>query len=235
MQDVAAEMNLSETAFVRPLSSNGTYELRWFTPTIEVELCGHATLAAAHVLWEQQGLADATRIRFETAGGVLSALRRDGQIELDFPSAPPTQPISDDEREDLEAALRSTFIQASRNKLGDVLVELDSEETVRSLAPDFRRLEAILARVVIVTSLSRSRSEFDFVSRSFAPRAGIPEDPVTGSAHCALGPFWGARLNRAELTGYQASRRGGYVGVRLEGERIALIGQAVTVLRGEFV
>ena len=226
MQAVAAEMNLSETAFVRPI--DGGFSLRWFTPTVEVDLCGHATLASAHALWESNRLAADVSARFHTRSGWLTAVRRGAEIEMDFPAkrAVPADPPSD-----LGSALRASLKWVGNNKM-DYLVELESETAVRSLAPDFVQLAAVPVRGVIVTAKSDSPA-FDFVSRFFAPAAGVNEDPVTGSAHCALGPFWGERLAKAELRGYQASRRGGIVRVRLEGQRVHLGGTAVTVARGE--
>jgi PhzF family phenazine biosynthesis protein len=226
MQAVAREMNLSETAFLVP-SAEG-FGLRWFTPAVEVDLCGHATLASAHVLFELGILSAERAMSFRTRSGLLGARRREGWIELDFPAEPavPVQAPAE-----LLEALGVEPLYVGRNRL-DYLVELGSEEAVRSLAPDLRRLATLKERGVMVTSRSRS-SEYDFVSRFFAPGAGIDEDPVTGSAHCCLGPFWGARLGREELTGYQASARGGVVRVRLAGERVFLYGRAVTVIRGE--
>jgi predicted PhzF superfamily epimerase YddE/YHI9 len=225
LQAVAREMNLSETAFL--VERPGHHDLRWFSPTVEVALCGHATLASAHVLW-QQGLTTADEIRFSTRSGVLTAVRRGGDIELDFPLKP---------AEDCEAppglaeALGASPRYVGRNNL-DYLVEVDSEAVLRGLAPDFRRLGAVPARGVIVTSRSAD-PRFDFVSRFFAPAAGIDEDPVTGSAHCCLGDFWRKRLGRSEFLAYQASARGGMVKVRVAKDRAFLGGTAVTVARGQ--
>jgi PhzF family phenazine biosynthesis protein len=228
MQAVAREMNLSETAFLVPVA--GAFGLRWFTPAVEVDLCGHATLASAHLLFEQGLLPQGEAARFHTRSGLLSARRREGWIELDFPSQPAAPA---DAPEGLLEALAVEPRFVGRNRF-DFLVEVESEELVRGLAPDLRRLAVFRERGVMVTSRSRS-PEYDFVSRFFAPGAGIDEDPVTGSAHCCLGPFWGARLGKGELTGYQASARGGVVQVRLAGERVLLCGQAVTVIRGELL
>jgi len=228
MQDVAREMNLAETAFLHP--ENGDYRLRWFTPAVEVALCGHATLASAHVLWEEGHLPAGREARFHTQSGLLTARRAGDWIELDFPATPPApapQPAG------LAAALRAGTRWVGRSKF-DYLVELETEEAVRGLKPDLAALERVDARGVIVTSRATTPG-FDFVSRFFAPQTGVPEDPVTGSAHCALAPFWSERLHRAELTGYQASARGGVVRVRLAGDRVVLGGQAVTVLQGELV
>src|SRR5437879_5498218 len=228
MQDVAREMNLSETAFL--LAENTGYRLRWFTPAEEVALCGHATLASAHVLWEDGHLAAGAPARFHTQSGLLTAERRGDWIELDFPATPaaPAPPPAG-----LAAALRAGTRWVGRSKF-DYLVELETEAAVRGLKPDLAALERVDARGVIVTSRATTPG-FDFVSRFFAPQAGVPEDPVTGSAHCALAPFWSERLHKAELTGYQASARGGVVRVRLAGDRVVLGGQAVTVLRGDLV
>jgi PhzF family phenazine biosynthesis protein len=226
MQAVAREMNLSETAFLVP-SSEG-FGLRWFTPAVEVDLCGHATLASAHVLFERGILAAERAVRFQTRSGLLGARRREGWIELDFP-AEPAAPVQ--APPELLEALGVEPRYVGRNRF-DYLVEVGSEEVVRGLAPDLRRLATLKERGIMVTSRSRS-PEYDFVSRFFAPGAGIDEDPVTGSAHCCLGPYWGAQLGREELTGYQASARGGVVRVRLAGERVFLYGRAVTVIRGE--
>ena len=228
MQQVAAEMNLSETAFLRREAD--CFHLRWFTPTIEIDLCGHATLAAAHLLWEAGELAPEITARFQTRSGLLTAARKGNWIELDFPAEPALPAPAP---EGLIEALGVMPRYVGRNRF-DYLVEVDSEEAVRNLAPDFPRLAKISARGVMVTSRSSS-SLYDFVSRFFAPASGIDEDPVTGSAHCCLGPFWKEQLHKDELVGYQASARGGIVRVRPAGERIYLGGQAVTVSRGTLV
>jgi PhzF family phenazine biosynthesis protein len=238
MQAVAAEMNLSETAFVRPLDEedeegahSGRFGLRWFTPTVEVDLCGHATLASAHVLWETCRLPVDLRARFDTRSGTLTATRAgdDGdEVELDFP-ADPVAPADPDPR--VMDALSVTPRLVSRGRIGWVL-ELADEHAVRAAQPDFARLAAFDS--VVLTAPSDD-STFDFVSRFFGPKFGIEEDPVTGSAHCALGPYWGERLGKTALTGYQASARGGVVRVRLAGDRTLLAGRAVTVARGELV
>lgn len=228
MQQVAREMNLAETAFLVPRADG--FDLRWFTPAVEVDLCGHATLASAHVLWEEQHLDPSRTAHFHTRSGLLSASRQGGLIWLDFPATPP-QPMSS--FADLERALGSAFRFLGRTTF-DYLVELESEAEVRALAPDMSLLARLGARGVIITAPSKNGS-YDFVSRFFAPGAGIPEDPVTGSAHCGLGPYWAAKLGKQELVGYQASARGGTVRVRLEGDRAHLGGHAVTVLRGELL
>jgi len=216
MQDVAREMNLAETAFLHP--ENEGYRLRWFTPAVEVALCGHATLASAHVLWEEGRLPPNRQARFHTKSGLLTADRRGDWIELDFPATPPA-PVP--APPGLAAALRVGTRWVGRSKF-DYLVELDSEDAVRGLKPDLAALERVDARGIIVTSRATTP---DFV----------PEDPVTGSAHCALAPFWSERLQRMEMTAYQASPRGGVIRVRLAGDRVMLAGQAVTVLRGELL
>jgi PhzF family phenazine biosynthesis protein len=228
MRDVAREMNLSETAFLHP--EDGGYRLRWFTPAVEVDLCGHATLASAHVLWEDGHLAAGEQARFHTRSGLLLADRRGEWIELDFPAktaeiaeAPPG----------LLAALGVQAVSVSRNQF-DYLVEVASEEEVRSAAPDFSALKKVEARGVIVTARAAGAG-VDFVSRFFAPAVGVDEDPVTGSAHCALGPYWAARLGKTEFTAYQASARGGVIRLKVMGDRVIIGGQAVTVMRGELL
>jgi PhzF family phenazine biosynthesis protein len=230
MQDVAGEMNVAETAFLH--AENEGYRLRWFTPTVEVALCGHATLASAHVLWEEGRLPADRQARFHTQSGLLTADRRGDWIELDFPATPPAPAAAPP---GLAAALgRGVTPQWVGRSKFDYLVEVDSEDTLRALKPDVSALERVDARGIIVTSRA-STPGYDFVSRFFAPRAGVPEDPVTGSAHCALAPFWSERLHRTDMTAYQASARGGVVRVRLVGDRVRLAGQAVTVLRGELL
>jgi PhzF family phenazine biosynthesis protein len=229
MQLVAREMNLSETAFL--VQRDQGYDLRWFTPTVEVDLCGHATLASAHVLWEQGHVGPGETARFHTRSGVLTAKKKGSWIEMDFP-ATPAKPDGVS-REEVESALGVRVKGAGLNRF-DYLAEVESEDAVRSLRPDFGKIGRLLSRGLIVTSAA-SGSNYDFVSRFFAPAAGIDEDPVTGSAHCCLGPFWKERLGRDNLLGYQASARGGFVRTRCEGDRVLISGQAVTVLRGELV
>jgi len=226
MRDVAMEMNLSATAFLHP--EEGGYRMRWFTPRVEVALCGHATLASAHVLWETGALAPEAEARFHTQSGLLTC-RRDGEwIWMDFP-ATPEQPAGD--IPGLAEALGVAPIYVGRSQF-DVIVEVASEDAVTSLAPDITVLRRIEARGVIVTARA-TRPGIAFVSRFFAPNAGVDEDPVTGSAHCVLAKYWVAKLGRDELTGYQASRRGGTVRVRAIGDRVHLGGRAITVMRGE--
>jgi PhzF family phenazine biosynthesis protein len=230
MAAVAAEMNLSETAFLTA-RADGAYDLRWFTPSVEVALCGHATLASAHALWERGFLSASSPARFHTKSGLLTATRRaDTLIELDFPARPAAPMIPP---EGLADALGATILSAGRSA-DDELVEVASEAIVRALRPDLARIATLPVRGVIVTAPA-SAGPWDFVSRFFAPGAGIPEDPVTGSAHCCLAPFWAARLGKTELVGYQASARGGTVRARLVGDRVILGGRAVTVLAGELL
>ena len=226
-QHVAREMNVSETAFLERRSDG--FDLRWFTPTVEVDLCGHATLASAHVLWQEGHLAPSDEARFHTRSGLLTATLGSGWIELDFPAY---DPLPCAVSETLIQALGVTPRAAARFSIGYLVAEVESEATVRGLEPDFARLMSLPDMSVVVTSLADT-PDHDFVSRVFSPRFGIQEDPVTGSTHCCLGPFWRERLGRDSFTAYQASARGGVVRVRIEGERVYLGGQAVTVLRGE--
>jgi PhzF family phenazine biosynthesis protein len=226
MQNVAAEMNLSETAFL--VRREGCYELRWFTPTVEVDLCGHATLASAHVLWESGRLPADEDASFETRSGSLVARRNDGWIEMDFPADPPSETAPID---GLSAMLGCDPVWVGKGRF-DLFVEGDSEETVRALKPRLAAIASLPYRGVVVTARAASEP-YDFVSRFFGPASGIDEDPVTGSAHCSLGPFWQRRLGRDQLVGFQASARGGEVKVRPVGERVILAGKAVTVLQGE--
>jgi len=226
MQNVAREMNLSETAFLDPRGDG--YNLRWFTPAAEVDLCGHATLASAHVLWEEGHLPSDQPARFHTRSGWLAATRQGEWIEMDFPATPDTPAATPAE---LAHGLHAMPKYVGRSKF-DYIVELESEAAVRRLQPDFALLETLGPRGVIVTSRASS-GDYDFVSRFFAPAVAVPEDPVTGSAHSCLGPFWSARLGKTEMMAYQASARGGVVRVRMNGDRVLLGGQAITVLRGE--
>ncbi len=229
MQHVAAEMNVAETAFAlrRP---DGEFDLRWFTPAVEVELCGHATLATAHVLWETGILPHETQARFHTASGLLTADRVEDRIELDFPANPPN-PI--DPPDGLLDSLGVAAITIEQTRF-DYLVEVSDADAVRGATPDFRRLRKLGVRGAMITARSDDE-RFDFISRFFAPGAGIDEDPVTGSAHCALAPYWATKLGRDELIGFQASSRGGVVRCRVAGDRVRLGGHAVTILRGELL
>lgn len=226
MRNVAGEMNLSETAFLHP--EDGGYRLRWLTPAIEVDLCGHATLASAHVLWEDGYIAPDTQARFHTRSGPLTCSLNGSWIEMDFPAkqaekaeAPPK----------LAEALGAELLYTGRNEF-DYLLEVANEATLRSLKPNYYVLRQLTVRGFIVTARGQ---EYDFVSRFFAPGAGIDEDPVTGSAHSALAPFWSSRLGKTEMVGFQASARGGVVKVQVAGDRVYMSGQAVTVLRGDLL
>jgi PhzF family phenazine biosynthesis protein len=234
MAAIALEMNLSETAFVVPEADgdNGTvYQLRWFTPTVEIDLCGHATLASAHVLWQESYLSPDNAARFHTRSGLLTCTTSGGWIEMDFPATfvePANAPAQ------LSEAIGAEFKFVGRSKF-DYLIEVADEGTVRSLKPNHHLLRQLPVRGVIATSLAApaNADKYDFVSRFFAPGSGVDEDPVTGSAHCALAPFWSKRIGKPEMIGYQASPRGGIVKVRPVDARVFLSGQAVTVLRGE--
>ena len=226
MQDVAKEMNLSETAFL--VKQEEGFDLRWFTPVVEVRHSGLATLASAHVLWQEGYLAQDSQARFHTASGLLTAERKEEWIELDFPKQPEESAVPPT---GLLPALGIDALYVGKNR-SDYLVQVESEGMLKEIRPDWEALGRVECRGVSVTCQSSSE-EYDFVSRFFAPRSGVLEDPVTGSAHCCLGPFWGARLKKTELVAYQASTRGGVVNVSLVGDRVLLGGQAVTVLRGE--
>jgi PhzF family phenazine biosynthesis protein len=231
MQHVAREMNLAETAFLlRRAGPEGAYELRWFTPTVEVDLCGHATLASAHVLWETGAIAADTTAQFHTRSGLLTAVRDGDWIELDFPLTP-DEPIQAPAGLADALGVRPRYVGKTRF---DYLVELADEAEVRGVRPDFERLRALPARGVVVTSRADD-PHTDFVSRYFAPAFGIDEDPVTGSTHCALGPFWMTRLGKPTFLARQVSERGGVLKVTVDGNRVRLGGQAVTVLRGELL
>ncbi len=229
MQNVASEMNLTETAVLNPQGDG--YRLRWFTPTVEVDLCGHATLASAHVLFETGRLAPEETARFHTRSGLLTADRQEGWIRLDFPASPPQAVAAPPAFDKALGDARLGYIGKSSF---DYIVEVESEAVVRELTPNLGLIELLPARGVIVTARSND-PQYDFVSRFFAPAAGVPEDPVTGSAHCCLAPYWAAQLDKAELVGYQASARGGVIKMAVHGERVHLLGQAVTVLRGELL
>ena len=227
MQKVAREMNLSETAFVTP-SDKADFKVRFFTPNTEVDLCGHATLGTAHVLREKGLLLPGETVRFHTRSGELTASAEEDRLVLNFPAkeitaCPPSEGL-------LEALGVPDPLFVGKNVF-DYLVEVASDAQVRSLAPDFPRLASLEARGTMVTARSTD-PRFDCVSRFFAPRVGVPEDPVTGSAHCALGPYWGSKLEKGHISAFQASERGGTMEVVLALPRVLLKGQAVTVLRG---
>ncbi len=226
MRNVARELNLSDTAFL--VKAEDGYDLRWFTPEAEVELCGHATLASAHVLWEDRHLRPEEEARFHTKSGLLTAKQKDGWIEMDFPAEQEHAAVPPPE---LAAALGVLPVYVGKNRF-DYLIEIESENVLRNLKPDFSLLRQIPMRGVIVTARSLS-GKYDFVSRFFAPSLGVNEDPVTGSAHCCLGPYWQKRLKRYQFYAYQASARGGEIHVRVAADRVMLSGKAVTVLRGE--
>ena len=229
MQRVAREMNLSETAFL-VRREDGSYDLRWFTPAVEVDLCGHATLASAHILWEESFLRLDETARFHSRSGLLTATRDGDWIELDFPVEPARRTRVPRRLAD---ALGAAPVYVGRNRL-DYLVELKDEAAVRRLVPNLSLLKTIGGRGVIVTARA-STKRFDFVSRFFGPAAGVDEDPVTGSSFCALAPFWAPRLGKESMLAYQASARGGVARCTLRGDRVLIAGKAVTVLRGELV
>ena len=230
MQSVAAEMNLAETAF--PLAEGEGFRLRWFTPKVEVRLCGHATLATAHILWETGFLPADREARFETVSGLLTARRDGGLIELDFPARPPL-PKPPDWADAVVGALgiKPVYIGMSAE---DILFEAADEGAVRCVQPDFATLRSLPARGVIVTSRSAD-CRYDFISRFFAPAVGVDEDPVTGSSHTVLVPYWAGRLGKKTFTAYQASARGGILHLRLAGDRVKIAGHAVTVIKGEIL
>jgi PhzF family phenazine biosynthesis protein len=227
MQQVAAELNLAETAFL--LRSRDGFALRWFTPSLEVDLCGHATLASAHVLWQEAWLAREETARFHTRSGLLTASRDGDRIVLDFPATPPAEEPAP---ADLLPGLRLDTARWIGRTRFDYLVEVESETRVRALAPHYGVLARLKTRGVIVTSRADTGRPYDFVSRFFAPGAGIDEDPVTGSAHCGLAPYWRPTFGRDAMIGYQASPRGGTVYVECRGDRVLLGGNAVTVWTG---
>jgi PhzF family phenazine biosynthesis protein len=238
MQSLGAEMNLPETAFVRPIDGPpGSYELRWFTPTVEVDLCGHATIASAHALW-QEGLVSASEpIFFHTRSGILTATRSSERIELDFPALeiwpePPAVGLLEALRlyDSAGQLVPPTFTGKSR--FDSIVLEIDSPELLRRTEPEFYALGEVATFGVILTSRSDD-PRYDYLARFFAPAAGIPEDPATGSAHCILAPYWQQRLGKDSFTAYQASKRGGVIHTQVKGNRVLLAGQAVTILRGE--
>jgi len=227
MANVAAEMNLAETAFLS--KQDDGWGLRWFTPTVEVDLCGHATLASAHAIWSENISGDPV-LRFHTRSGVLTAKREGDMIELDFPAKREESIAAPAGLLDALGVPSATYV--GRNQF-DYIVELPSESDVRALKPDHGVLRQLPVRGVIVTS--RGTGEYDFISRFFAPGSGVDEDPVTGSSHCCLTPYWSERLGKMEMNAFQASPRGGAVRVRLDGDRVKLAGRAITVLRGELL
>ncbi len=228
MASVAAEMNLSETAFLFQIEDG--FNLRWFTPAVEVDLCGHATLASAHIMYEIGLVKPDQEARFQTKSGLLTATKQGDEIELNFPATPP-DPVKDSPGLADALGVQSVYLGQSRF---DYLVRVASEGEVRIAKPDFVKLKELGVRGVMLTSASESE-EFDFISRFFAPGAGIDEDPVTGSAHCCLGPYWSEELGKKEMVAYQASARGGVVRVRVGEERVYLGGKAVTVMTGELL
>ncbi|MFJ5723633.1 PhzF family phenazine biosynthesis protein [Streptomyces sp. NPDC093149] len=236
LQRVAMELNLSETAFAHPLPPGGEadWALRWFTPTTEVDMCGHATLATAHILHTTR-TASGT-VRFAARCGILGAtVHEDGTITLDFPTAPLTPETAP---AGLAAALGAEplSVHDTGPHIGDLVVELADETTVRGLTPDLAAVARLSRRGIVATAAAQDPARgYDFVSRGFFPGVGIDEDPVTGSAHTALAPFWSARFDRAELTGLQASARSGLVRTSLRGDRTLLTGNAVTVIDGELL
>lgn len=227
MKFVAREMNLSETAFVNQ-KSDGTFDLRWFTPVAEVELCGHATLAAAHILWERNILKPESKAKFHTRSGLLTCTKLDNNIEMDFPVEEANDTIAPDE---LIEGLKVNPVYVGRNRM-DYLVEIESEKILSELQPEFDLLKKVDMRGVIVTSRS---SKYDFVSRFFAPAFGINEDPVTGSAHCCLAPYWSKKFNKNEFKVCQTSERRGELSLRLVNDRVFLSGEAITVFEGKIL
>jgi len=227
MQKVAAEMNLAETAFLCPMETPSNYKLRWFTPETEVDLCGHATLASAQVLWESGAAYRIEQLRFHTNSGLLAARRIDGAIELNFP----LETVAPCEASPLlEQALGFKPAAVYSNRM-DYLIEVENEQAVRSLNIDFRLLKEVPIRGLLVTSRS-DNPDYDFVSRCFFPALGVDEDPVTGSAHCALGPYWQERLGKTSMSAMQLSKRTGVLKLRLAGDRILIRGNAVIVMKG---
>lgn len=227
--NVAAEMNLSETAFLK--KADDGFSLRWFTPKTEVELCGHATLASSHILWQEGILKPDEEAVFNTVfKGILTAKKKLDEIELNFPV---NIPVHSEENPDLEKALgiKPKYLGTTEHHY---IVEVNSEEEVRNVKPDFNLLELLPKYGTIVTCMSDNKN-YDFISRFFAPSKGIKEDPVTGSAHCVLTPYWSGKLKKKTMRAFQASERGGFMTVTLQGDRVLLSGKAITVLKGELV
>ncbi|MET0009092.1 MAG: PhzF family phenazine biosynthesis isomerase [Candidatus Thiodiazotropha sp. 6PLUC9] len=225
MQSVATEINLSDTAFLL-LREDGGWDLRWFTPKVEVTLCGHATLASAHILWHELGM-ESESLHFHSASGLLIATRQENRILLDFP----IDHLSELNSDPLLVKAIGEKPQTIFRGREDLLVVFQTADQVRALTPDQAGLSKVDCRGVIATAPG-DQSGIDFISRFFAPALGIPEDPVTGSAHCTLAPYWGERLDKSELQAYQASARGGDIGIRLNGNRVTILGQAVTTMAG---
>jgi PhzF family phenazine biosynthesis protein len=229
MQAVAAEMNLSETAFL--VKRDDAWHIRYFTPEVEIPLCGHTTVASAHVLWSEGIVADSQPVHFSAKGGEFIGTREDGRITIDFPAhtcdeAQPPVGLSD--------AIGATPASAHRIREGGWLIEFESEQTVATLSPDLLRLRSIKPGGLIATAQSSTRAR-DFVSRFFAPDIGIDEDPVTGVAHLALGPYWAKRLGKTEMTAVQLSRRTGTLRVRVADDRVYIMADAATVFRAELL
>ena len=227
MQAISAENNLSETAFV--WKADDGFKLRWFTPTVEVQLCGHGTLATAHILWQEGVLRAGEIAKFHTLSGELTALQKDDWIELDFPAS------FESDRTLSQEAIAALNVSPVNSVFSQTrfIVELASPEEVLACSPDFKALRDY--DMIVITSKGSESSEYDFVSRTFGPSHGIDEDPVTGSSHCGLTPYWSKRLGKDEMFAYQASARGGEVKVKLEGKRVLFSGQAVTVTEGFFL
>jgi len=228
-QNIAKEMNLSETAFVKQLTLDH-FHIRWFTPAVEVKLCGHATLATAHILYEE-GLTHAARISFESKSGLLTVVKNQNEFTLDFPLQPTGQVL---DKITFEKILNTEIITATQ-ALDDVLIELPSEMYLRNFKPNFEKIVNIDCRGLILTARADEDSQYDFVSRFFGPRVGVPEDPVTGSAHCKLADYWHKKLGKTEFVAYQASPRGGEIKLAVEQNRVKLKGRALTVIQGKWL
>jgi PhzF family phenazine biosynthesis protein len=226
MKKIAMEMNLSETAYL--VKKDDEFSLRWFTPAVEVDLCGHATLASSHILFEIGICSKNEPIKFHTKSGVLTSVYKNDSIEMDFPAI---EQLEIDSPKELETALGAKPVYTGMTKW-NYIVELENEKTLRAVKPDFKILQSLPGWGTIITAKA-SMNGYDFVSRFFAPEKGVPEDPVTGSAHCVLGPYWQKKTGKNEFKAYQASLRGGTLGVRVEGDRVFLSGKAVTVLMAE--
>ena len=233
LQNVASEMNLSETAFVVSTDTPDGFDLRWFTPAAEVDLCGHATLATAHVLFETGQVAKEQVIRFRTRSGELRCKRNGDRITLDFPATPLIGPADEQVADEVRASLGIGSAEVMRSKF-DLVAIVESEQTVRSLRPDFNQMKKIQSRGIIATAKSND-DQLDFVSRFFAPQHQIDEDPVTGSAHCCLTPYWAKQLGKTKLNAHQASQRGGTLHCEMIGDRVHLSGNALTVMQGQLL